>query len=76
MTIHRKSQPYRMRLRAAFKALCWWKPWYDWYGFQVDLMHEFEEGYTKGLTDGRCDVCVTGRQWLPPDFKLSVGDES
>lgn len=47
-----QGTPYRMRLRAAFKALCWWKPWHSYYGLldgcQWYSLDEYEKGFDEG----------------------------
>ncbi len=47
-----KQDRYRDRLHAAVKALCWWKPWYSFYGTLENCSFQNLEDYEKGWDQG------------------------
>jgi len=52
MSVYVNQDRYRDRLRAALKALQWWKPWYSFYGTVENCMYMGIDDYDKGWDAG------------------------
>lgn len=55
MRDHRIKNGYKLRLRAAAKALCWWKPWFSYYAHEHGEGIAHDAGYDAGYHAGKAE---------------------